>query len=98
MTFGKPNGSRIRIWCMLVLAACIWCGVVYWLAVNAGWQAVAILLVISVLLRLVWATAIKRARVERTRQAKLAAVMQRQPDQNHKWDRPTDTGADAPKR
>jgi hypothetical protein len=90
MTYRKRTGYRIRSWYVLVLPACIWCGVVYWLEVNAGWQAVAILAIISALLRLVWVTVIRRAREERERQVKLAAIMRRQPDQNHKWDRSED--------
>jgi hypothetical protein len=57
MIFGKRNRSRFRSWYILVLAACIWCGVC-WFAINAGWQAVAILVVISALLRWAWAAAV----------------------------------------
>jgi hypothetical protein len=89
MTYRKRTGYWIRSWHVLVLSACIWCGVVYWL--DAGWQVVAILLVISALLRLAWVTIIRRAREERERQVKLAAIMRRQPDQKHEWDRPEDT-------
>jgi len=93
MTYRKRTGYPIRSWYVLVLATCIGCGVVYWFEVDVRWQAVAILVVISALLRLAWVTVIKRAREERKRQVKLAAIMGRQSDQNHDWDRPADTGA-----
>jgi hypothetical protein len=87
MSRRRQIGYRVRSSLVLVLAACIGCAVVYWFEVDAGWQAIAILVVISTLLRLAWVTIIKRATLEHERQARLAMIMWRQPDQNHEWDR-----------
>jgi hypothetical protein len=90
MSTRTANGYRIRLWHVLVLSICIiaWHGLVYYFYVDGlyGYVEAVGLLTILTALAFAWFL-VERERVVRERQAKLAAIMWRQPDQNHEWDR-----------